>query len=221
MRTRELILTYRGGAAELVAVAPAGVDLADHLGPPDDLAVRAHHPGPVAALVAGPDALVVVALGPAPDRHVDPADLAGIVDGLPVGTRIVLLCAWPVADLPYHRFLTPLVAGRCQVRAAVPVDRLPGVGCAVVADRVDAVAPPGAYLLDAGAEPEPDADADPLGPVLRAVNEYVLTDFVTRPLRRRLAELEADNARLRRALARPRSARRVAWRVSSRAAREG
>src|SRR6185503_16076619 len=115
-------------------------DLADHLHPLTGVRVRSWSPdaGP-----ADPGALVVVLLGPDPARHLDPDGLPAVLSGLRPGARTVLLCAWPVASLPYHRLLPPLVGARCQVREAVPVERSPvaGVECAVVAARVDALLP--------------------------------------------------------------------------------
>ncbi|WP_328462413.1 hypothetical protein OHA21_35160 [Actinoplanes sp. NBC_00393] len=131
------------------------------------------------------DTLVVAFAGP--DLAAD--QLAATLRRLAPGGRVVLLLGWPVDELPYHVLLDPLVEAGCQVLQAVPVDRANrhGVHCAVVAARVERLAPLRSYLDDSpitlgGAEPE-------LRTLLRLTGEHLFGDLVARPLRRQLADL--------------------------------
>ncbi|GIF06418.1 hypothetical protein [Actinoplanes siamensis] len=136
-----------------------------------------------------PDALMIAFVGP--DQP--PDGWSAALRGLPAGGRLLLLLGWPVADLPYHLVLDPLVGAGCQVLQAVPVDKANrhGVYCAVIAARVERLAPLRSYLDDSPITldgPEPGLPA-----LLRLTGEHTFADLVVRPLRRRLAELEAGD----------------------------
>ncbi|AEV88625.1 hypothetical protein ACWT_7614 [Actinoplanes sp. SE50] len=122
-----------------------------------------------------PAALTVVFAGPASPFPGVPA--------LPPGGRLLLLLGWPIAELPYHLLLDPLVAAGCQVLQAVPVDRAHrhGVHCAVVAARVDRLAPLRSYLDDSPITL--DGESPGLPALLRLTGEYTFTDLVSRTQR--------------------------------------
>jgi hypothetical protein len=138
--------------------------------------------------------LLVAFVGPDPEAHVAPEELAAAVRRLPPGGRMVALLGWPVEELPYHVLLGPLVDAGCQVLQAVPLDKAirHGAYCAVVAARVSHLAPLRTYLDDSpitltGDEPD-------LRTLLRLAGEYTFGDLVSRPLRRRVAELRDKTA---------------------------
>ena len=145
--------------------------------------------------------LLVAFAGPDAEAHVAPEALAAAVRRLPPGGRVVVLLGWPIEELPYHALLGPLVDAGCQVLQAVPLDKVSrhGAHCAVVAARVNRLAPLRSYLNDSPVEV---SDAEPeLRTLLRLAGEYTFGDLVARPLRRRLAELrdrsEAQQQRIR------------------------
>ncbi len=201
MRIQELLPVYLGGASEVIEVGLDGVDLWPHLPVPEGATVRHRKRGVDDAgnLELGPGTLLVSLLGPSRTAHLDPDALAPVLRRLQPGVRSLLLLGWPIAELPYHRLLGPLVDGGCQVVEALPLDRLAafgGVHGALVVECVDKLAPLRAYLTDiptqpgAATGPGPDA-VDELRTVLRVANEYVLGDLVARPMRSRLTELTA------------------------------
>lgn len=199
MRPHELLTQCLDGVREVVDLSPAGVDLPAHLQPPADLPWRRLGPGDTRGLDCGPGTLLVGVLGPDPEVHREPTTMEPVLERFREGARAVLLIGWPIDQFPYHRLLGPLTAARCQVRATVPLERATvagGCSCAVVAECVSRLAPLRPYLSGT-------ADAGPAGElptVLRAVNEYLLADLVTRPLRRRLRDLEAEVEELRQRL---------------------
>ncbi len=84
--------------------------------------------------------------------------------------------------------LDELVAAGCQVLQVIPLDNAVGhrAHCAVVAARVDRLAPLRSYLAD-----EPvvvDGESPDLRALLRLTGERVFTDLLERPLRQRLAD---------------------------------
>lgn len=141
---------------------------------------------------------VVAFLGPDPGMQVAADAVAPALRLLPVGGRVVLLLGWPIEELPYHQVLGALVEADCQVLQVVPLDkaRRHGAYCAVVAARVDRLAPPRGYLDDTpialpGEEPT-------LRTLLRLAGEHAFGDAVARPVRRGLAEARDRNAELAR-----------------------
>ena len=115
---------------------------------------------------------------------------------------MVLLLGWPVDELPYHVLVAPLVAAGCQVLQTVPLDggARTGAHCAVVAARVDHLAPLRTYLDDSPIELTGDEPG--LRTLLRLAAEHTFADLVSRPLRHELAGLrdrvEAQQERIRR-----------------------
>jgi hypothetical protein len=205
MHFHELLPVF-GDVREVVEVADAdaGDDLLGWLRPPAGVSHRRVEPADAGKLDLEDGGLVVGVLGP---TRLDPEALAPALGALPVGGTALLLLAWPVIDLPYHRLLGPLGGASCQVVDAIPLEGAAitaGVHAAVVVRRVERLTEPRPYLVGVGvgrdAEPEPAAE---LRTALRIANEHALAGMVARPMRMRLADLERDlaaqGARLREA----------------------
>jgi hypothetical protein len=206
MRLHELPPICLGDAREIVDGCRPDVDLRAHLRIGDDIGYRRLSADAAETLELGPDTLLLALVGPEASAYTDPDELAPLLRRSRPGARAVILLGWPVADLPYHRLLGPLAAGSFQVVEAVTVERVqaPLVRAALIVERVTRLLPPRAHLSDApedAAPPAGDPDAE-LRLVLRIANEYALADFAARPMRRRLIELEAAEARLAAAEAR-------------------
>jgi hypothetical protein len=195
MLAREL-LPMSGGVDRIVDVTPEHVDLVAHLAIPDSVRHDRSTLDAVTGDTADAGTVLLAAVGPG---LTEPDDLAAALAVLPVGARVLLMCGWPVAELPYHRLLGPLGAGECQVTAAVPLQhgRRHGFPLAVLATRVKELLPPSRYLMGTDDQPGHTDPAggdvvatDPLATMLRMANEHVLGEVVARPARRRLRELD-------------------------------
>ncbi|MFE9201837.1 hypothetical protein [Micromonospora sp. NPDC007230] len=197
------LLPLFGEVDEVVDLAPEAAELSRHL----RLSEGVRHvrcTGQEVGRLPWPDRRLLVALVGEEGPRTGPDELCEALAAAPVGTPALLLLGWPVAELPAHRLLDPLVAAGCQVITAVPLDRVAGHGAyaALVLRRVDRLAVPRPYLLDLDDEPvRPDDDPADLRVALRIANEWLLADLVSRPLRRRLREQETELADLRRRLA--------------------
>ncbi len=179
-------------AGDATTIVWVGGDAAEHVLQalvPDPEAIRRlpYDPDDAGALDAG--TLLAAFVGPDPEKHVAPETLAAALRRVPPGGRVVVLLGWPVDELPYHVLLGPLVDAGCQVLQAVPLDKANrhGAHCAVVAARVDRLAPLRTYLDDTPVVLTGDEPG--LRTLLRLAGEYTLGDLVSRPLRRRLGEL--------------------------------
>ncbi|WDZ87816.1 hypothetical protein [Micromonospora cathayae] len=211
MRLHEIDTHLLDGVREIVDVTHEQVRLRRHLRAPEEVAYRrADLDAPDGPLGAGVLALALT--GPNPPGHTDPSALVPLLGRLAPGARLLLLLGWPVAAIPYHRLLDPLGAARCQVVTAAPLDRVAirGVHAALVVERVTSVTTPRPYLSPEDHSPRESADHTTA--LLRMANEYVLGDLVTRPARRRLAELDDRVAALTRELAERDEALRAAER---------
>lgn len=172
-----------GGATTIVSVS--GDATLDMLTLPESMRRAAYDADDATTFDTG--TLLVAFVGPDPEAHVDAEALAVALGRLPVGGRVVVLIGWPIAELPYHVLLGPLVDAGCQVLQAVPLDKAArhGAHCAVVAARVSRLAPLRPYLDDS---PITLSDEPDLPALLRLTCEYTFSDLVARPMRRKLAE---------------------------------
>lgn len=182
------------GVSEVVDLSPAEADLRTHLRLPEEQTYGRYDAADPEKPELGRGTLVIGLIGPDPTQHTDPADLAPLLRRLPTGAQVLLVAAWPILEFPHHRLLGPLVESRCQVVEAVTVDhaRRHGFHLALVIRRVDALVTPRPHLLDhaPGAPAATDERPDELATVLRMANEYVMTDLIARPTRRRVMDLE-------------------------------
>ena len=183
------VLPLAGPATEVVEVGDG--TLSDLLRVPDGVTCRRY-----AADDTKPGAGTVVAgfLGPKPEVHADAEALAPAVRELPVGGRVVLLLGWPIDELPYHSVLSLLVDANCQVLQVIPLDRVSrhGAHYALIAGRVDRLAPPRAHLADTPVELPGDEPG--LRTLLRLIGEYAFESMAIRAARRRLIDMRDKNA---------------------------
>ncbi|OJF09470.1 hypothetical protein [Couchioplanes caeruleus] len=179
------LLPLVGDAKTVVEVSDSGETLKELLRAPASSAYRKYVPG---GEKMDPDTVVVAFVGPRPETHVDAETVAPALRELPVGGRALLLLGWAVPDLPYHRLLDELVTAGCQVLQVVPLDKVSrhGAHCAVLAARVDRLAPLRTHLSDTPVAL--DEETPDLRALLRLTGEYVFGDLLSRPLRRKLAE---------------------------------
>ncbi|GAA3336040.1 hypothetical protein GCM10020358_06700 [Amorphoplanes nipponensis] len=178
------LLPLVGDAQSVVEVSQSGDALRELLRAPAASAYRAYVPDGE-KMDAG--TVVVAFLGPKPEAHIDAETVAPALRELPVGGRALLLLGWPVPELPYHRLLDELVTAGLQVLQVVPLDKVSrhGAHCAVLAARVDRLAPLRTHLSDAPLDLA--GEAPDLRALLRLTGEYVFGDLLSRPLRRNLA----------------------------------
>ncbi|MFY1691501.1 hypothetical protein [Plantactinospora sp. WMMB782] len=201
MRISEILPRYLDGVREVVDVSHPDVKLERQLRLPPAVGYRRQRLDEATGADLGAGSMLFCLLGADSPVHTDPDALVPLLRRAGPGTRAALLIGWPVEELPCHRLVGPLVAGQCQIREVSPLDRaaIRGVSSALVVERVDRLVPLRGYLIDARTPVEPvgsgpkaepdDGDATELAALLRVVNEYQLADLVTRPVRRRLAEL--------------------------------
>ena len=205
MRMSELVPLYVDDADEIVDLTEG--DLWRFLEVPDRIRHVQRSPQQAAEHDAAAGTVVLAFVGPPLLASAEPDNLAPVLRRLRPGARAILLIGWPIAELPYHRLLGPLVDARCQLTAVVPLDRpsVHGAHCALVIECVNKILPPRAYLTDIPTSADPDQPSvegvDDLRTLLRIVNEHVLGDLVARPLRKRLLELEHADAERAKAVA--------------------
>ncbi|MFC6023052.1 hypothetical protein ACFP2T_43740 [Plantactinospora solaniradicis] len=199
MRIHELLHAHLDGVEHVVDVTDERIDLRDALRLPESVRYTRSGLDEVTGSDLGGGTLLLCAPGPTPPAHTDPDALAPLLRELRPGARMIAVLGWRLGELPYHRLLGPLVDGRCQILAAAPVERapVPGAQSAIAVECVERLAAVPSYLTApgtaTGAGPDGPA-ADPLPALLRMANEYVFLDLVSRPLRRRMIELERELA---------------------------
>jgi FkbM family methyltransferase len=142
--------------------------------------------------------LVVGLLGPGPGQD-DPRSIAPVLASTQPGALALMLLGWPAEDVPRHRLLGPLVDGDCQIVRAISLHpaAIPGVHGALVAARVDQLAPLAPGLAGVRSDLPWRAErgagaADEWRTVLRVANEYMLAEFAVRALRERLVERDGQ-----------------------------
>lgn len=185
------------GDADAIVVIGGGANVRDMLQVPEQVTQLPYEAADTSTF--GDRTTLVAFAGPDPDTHVEPGALGPALRRLPLGGRVIVLFGWPIEGLPYHALLGPLVDADCQVLQVMPLDKAVRHGwhCAVVAARVEKLAPLRSYLDDTavtldGAEPD-------LRALLRLTAEYTFADLVARPTRRGLAELrDRDDAQRQR-----------------------
>lgn len=195
MRIKELLDI--AGNSDTIVVIGGGPNVRDILSVPESVTLQPYEAADTSAF--GVDTTLVAFAGPDSDKDVEPGALGPALHRLPLGGRVIVLFGWPIEQLPYHALLGPLVDADCQVLQVMPLDKATRHGwhCAVVAARVDRLAPLRPYLDDTSVVldgPEPDLRA-----LLRLTAEYTFADLVARPTRQGLAELrDRDDAQRQR-----------------------
>ena len=185
------------GDADAIVVLGGGPNVREMLQVPEQVTQLPYDAADTSTFSAG--TTLVAFAGPDPDNHVEPGSLGPVLHRVPLGGRVIVLFGWPIEGLPYHALLGPLVDAEFQVLQVMPLDKAARHGwhCAVIAARVDKLAPLRTYLDDTavvveGTEPD-------LRALLRLTAEYTFADLVGRPTRRGLAELrDRDDAQRQR-----------------------
>jgi hypothetical protein len=184
MRILDLVRLYEDGTKRVLDEAPGSIDIRRYLLLSEDVAYERGDARATAPIDAGTMALTIV--GPDQTKHADEAGLASLVDRLEPGARAVVFFAWAPDDLPYHRFLDPLTAHRCQVLQVAAIDT-ETIRAAAVIERVDDLVAPRNALGDVTI-PTPPTGEDGIALRLRLANEFAFADFASRHLRAAMRE---------------------------------
>jgi hypothetical protein len=183
MRILDLIRLYQDGTTRILDEAPGTIDIQRYLLLPDDVTYERSDGRSKEAIPAGTLAFTVI--GPDPTKHADESEVESLAGRLERGARAILFFAWSADEVPYHRFLDPLTAHRCQVLQVAAIDTKT-LGAAAVIERVDDLVPPRDALGDVTI-PETTA-GDPIALRLRLANEFAFSELATRALRAALRE---------------------------------
>ncbi|GGS94032.1 hypothetical protein [Streptomyces chromofuscus] len=178
MRLTDLLHPHLDGVTTVVDATDGGLDLEPYLHLPGEVAL--HH----GERDIGESELVLVSYGPDPALHGTETDCLAVLRRMRPGGRGVILFGHRGPDIPYHRLLDALVAHRCQVLRAAPLDYT-HLHAGAVFVRTDVLLP----LHDWFGRPVP---AEGFATALRIADEYVLADLVSRSLRARVLDLERD-----------------------------
>jgi hypothetical protein len=188
MRLTDLLHPHLDGVTTVVNATDGGLNLEPYLHLPDN--VRLEH----GERDIGESELALVSYGPDPALHGTEADCVALLQRMRPGGRGLILFGHRVPDLPYHRILDTLVAHRCQVLRAAPLDYV-HLHAGAVFVRTDELLP----LHDWFGRP---VAAEGFATALRIADEYVLSDLVSRSLRGRVLDLERDAEEAERARSR-------------------
>ncbi|MEV6629393.1 FkbM family methyltransferase [Actinoplanes sp. NPDC051470] len=184
MLVRNLLSQVKGVTGVVDATAGAE-DLRRHLMVPDDL--------PFSADVADatPDSLLVCMLGPQGGTHTAPEDLARTLRAVPAGVTVLILAGWPPDAFPDNVALATLADGHCQLTDAVTLTSTGryGMHVALLAERVETVRPRRAQLSAVPDAEPPTLPDGSLATRLWLVNQPVLAERTTGPLRRQVRAL--------------------------------
>lgn len=201
MRLQELIRLCPPEVESFVDVSGTADELDTALALPATIKYQRLPIADAAATELDSKKVILAALGPDEFLEHDFTAYVPLLANAQAGTHMLALLGWPVKDIPYHRMLASITAASWQVIDAVAVERgqlLGGIHAAIVLRRVGTPGVPRPYLLahgdqcaNSGVVDGGDSFTNEQG-ILRILNEFVLTDFVTRPLRLRLRDLEAQ-----------------------------
>jgi FkbM family methyltransferase len=208
------LLPMVGGIREVVDITPEAADLLRQLRLPEGLRHERYDLATAEKLELGPGSLLVALLGSETPEHTDPDDLAPVLRRMRPRAHALMLTASPASELPRPQLLELLVDSCCQLVAAAPIDEANrhGVRCALLIERVNALAPPDADPTDFRSEDDgrrvpDDEPLDELRAALRIANERLLGDKSLWPQRRvvelgrRVADLDRELAERGRLLA--------------------
>jgi hypothetical protein len=180
MRLTDLLHPHLDGVTTVVDAVGRGLRLAPYLHLPDGVDLLADD----GASPLGEGRLVLVSYGPDPALHGTEDDCLAVLERIRPGGRGLLLFGHPGPEPPYHRLLDGLVAQRCQVLRATPLDYVHlRAGAVFTRLTADELLPPHDWF----GRPVP---SDGFGTALRMADEYVLADLVSRSLRARHLDLE-------------------------------
>jgi hypothetical protein len=180
MRLTDLLHPHLDGVTTVVDATGRGLRLAPYLHLPDGVAHRRDD----GRRALGDGDLVLLSYGPDPAVHGTEDALLAVLRRLRPGARGLLLSGHPGPETPWHRLLDALVAQRCQVLRAAPLDYVHlHTGAVFTRLATDELQPPHDWFG------RPVA-TDGFATSLRTAGEYVLADLAARTLRARHQDLE-------------------------------
>jgi hypothetical protein len=196
MRILDLLHPYLGGVRRVVDLSAGTLELGPYLHLfAGSEAVDYLPPGCDPGGEFGAGDLVLAVVGASAETHGSEDDALRALDRLRRGARAMVLFEQSGLDLAYHRFLEKLVERRCQVLQVGGIE-LRALRSGMMIECVDQPHLPRSFY----GEPVPGGDViasnGPAGGAatqLRLCNEYVLGDYVTRAIRARLLDLEAEH----------------------------
>ncbi|MFI9245918.1 hypothetical protein ACIGXF_25870 [Streptomyces sp. NPDC053086] len=180
MRLTDLLHPHLDGVTTVVDAAGRGLRLAPYLHLPDGVGLLDDD----GERPVGEGELVLLSYGPDPALHGTEDDCLAVLERIRPGGRGLLLFGHSGPEPPYHRLLDGLVAQRCQVLRATPLDYVHlRAGAVFTRLTADELLPPHDWF----GRPVP---SDGFVTALRMADEYVLADLVSRSLRARHLDLE-------------------------------
>lgn len=177
MRLTDLLHPHLDAVTTVVDATGAGLRLEPYLHLPPGVALRADDE----RAIAGGE-LALLSYGPDTDVHGTEDACRAVLARMRPGARGLIVFGHRGSELPYHRLLDDLVAHRCQVLRAAPLDYVHLHSGAVIA-RTDELLPPHDFF----GRPVP---SDGYATALRIADEYVFADLASRSLRARTLDLE-------------------------------
>ncbi|MGC9537337.1 hypothetical protein [Streptomyces sp. UG1] len=177
MRLTDLLHPHLDAVTTVVDATGGGLRLEPYLHLPPGVALREDSQQPIEE-----GELALLSYGPNPDLHGGEDACRTVLARMRPGARGLIVFGHPGTELPYHRLLDHLVAHRCQVLRAAPLDYVHLHAGAVIA-RTDELLPPHDFF----GRPVP---SDGHATALRIADEYVFADLASRALRARVLDLE-------------------------------
>ncbi|MGI5379493.1 hypothetical protein ACQEV2_35610 [Streptomyces sp. CA-251387] len=180
MRLTDLLHPHLDGVTTVVDTTRGGLRLEPYLHLPPGVAL--HCDDEQDERPFGEGELALLSYGPDAELHGSENAWRAVLARMQPGARALIVFGHHVADLPHHRLLDALVAHRCQVLRAAPLDYVHLHAGAVVA-RTDELLPSHDFF---GRSVPSDGHAT----ALRIADEYVFADLASRSLRARVLDLE-------------------------------
>ncbi|MFJ8629928.1 hypothetical protein [Streptomyces sp. NPDC093568] len=177
MRLTDLLHPHLDAVTTVVDATGGGLRLEPYLHLPPGVALRDDDERPVEE-----GELVLLSYGPDAELHGSEDACRAVLARMRTGARALIVFGHGGCELPYHRLLDHLVAQRCQVLRAAPLDYVHLHAGAVIA-RTDELLPPHDFF----GRPVP---SDGHATALRIADEYVFADLASRSLRARVLDLE-------------------------------
>ncbi|GHG86071.1 hypothetical protein [Streptomyces lanatus] len=178
MRLTDLLHPHLDAVTTVVDATGGGLSLEPYLHLPPGVALRrSDDEQPITD-----GELALLSYGPDPDLHGTEDVCRAVLARMQPGARGLIVFGHAGDELPYHRLLDHLVAHRCQVLRAAPLDYVQLHAGAVIA-RTDELLPPHDFF---GRPVASDGHAT----ALRIADEYVFADLASRAQRARVLDLE-------------------------------
>ncbi|MFE0250992.1 hypothetical protein [Streptomyces sp. NPDC059010] len=182
MRLTDLLHPHLDGVTTVVDTTRGRLRLEPYLHLPPGVTLRDQDEGDEQPV--GEGELALLSYGPDAELHGGEDACRAVLARLRPGARGLIVFGHRGSELPYHRLLDDLVAHRCQVLRAAPLDYVHLHAGAIIA-RTDELLPPHDFF----GRPVP---SDGHATALRIADEYVFADLASRSLRARVLDLEAS-----------------------------